>query len=187
MTVSATSEVRRCRFEQLYRSHHAAVVAYLRRRGAVDPDAVAAEAFITLWRRLDEVGAPELAWLYRTAGLVLANDRRSRQRADELPKRLGQDRAVSAVADDPADLLDARLDPNLVAAFRSLSDADKEALRLSVWEELEGADLATALGCSRPAARVRTLRARRRLAAAISGSSALRAPHPLTELDGGIR
>lgn len=182
-----TSEDRRGRFEQLYRSHHAPVVAYLRRRGAADPDALAAEAFVVLWRRLDEVSAPELAWLYRTAGLVLSNDRRSRWRSEELPTRLGQDPTTSTVADDPADVLDARLDPDLVAAFRSLSDADREALRLSVWEGLEGAELATALGCSRPAARVRALRARRRLVAAITEPSALRVPHPMTELDGGIR
>lgn len=178
----ATSEDRRCRFERLYRSHHAAVFAYLRRRGAPDPDALAAGAFVTLWRRLDEVGAPELAWLYRTAGLVLANDRRSRRRNADLPMRLGQDPTTNTVAEDPAELLDAKLDPDLAAAFRSLSDADQEALRLSVWEELEGA-----LGCSRPAARVRTLRARRRLAAAVSNPLALRVTHPVTELDGGIR
>lgn len=96
--------------------------------------------------------------------------------------RLGQDPTTNTVAEDPAELLDAKLDPDLAAAFRSLSDADQEALRLSVWEELEGA-----LGCSRPAARVRTLRARRRLAAAVSNPLALRVTHPVTELDGGIR
>ncbi len=41
----------RLRFDGLYRAHRAPVVSYLRRRGAADPEALAAETLLTLWRR----------------------------------------------------------------------------------------------------------------------------------------
>jgi len=54
------------------------------------------------------------------------------------------------------------------AAFRRLSERDREALALVAWEGLDHAAAARALGCTRAAFAVRFHRARRRLAAQIT-------------------
>ncbi len=181
------------RFEALYRTHRIRVVSYLRRRGAADPEGLAAETLLTLWRRLGEVDPPELPWLYRTAGYLLANDRRSRGHAARVPGLLAADPTRRVPSADPGVLIDGSPDPALAAAFTGLGEADREVLRLVAWEDLGGADLAAALGCSRAAARARLLRARRRFTAALS------TPHPpaaapaevsavaVTTVDGGTR
>jgi RNA polymerase sigma-70 factor (ECF subfamily) len=51
-----------------------------------------------------------------------------------------------------------------VAAFRRLSESDREVLALDGWEELDYPQIAAVLGCSRNAVRIRLHRARRRLA-----------------------
>lgn len=157
----------RARFEALYRAHRAHVVSYLRRRGAGDPEGLAAETLLTLWRRLGDVDPPELPWLYRTARYLLANDRRSRDHAARVPGLLAADPTRRAMSGDPGVLVDGSPDPALATAFAGLGEPDREILRLVAWEDLGGGDLAAALGCSRAAARVRLLRARRRLTTAL--------------------
>lgn len=158
------------RFELLYREHRPRVGAYLRRRGAVDPDGLAADVFLTLWRRLPEVTGPELPWLYRTAGYLLANDRRSRATAGRVPGLLADERTLPgpALGTDPGAGIEGAPDDDLARALRSLAPPDREVLLLVAWEDLEGAGLAAALGCSRVAARARLSRARRRLATALA-------------------
>jgi RNA polymerase sigma-70 factor (ECF subfamily) len=51
----------------------------------------------------------------------------------------------------------------VAAAFARLKGGDRELLALAVWEELDAGEIATVLGCSRNAARIRLHRARRRL------------------------
>ena len=59
-------------------------------------------------------------------------------------------------------------DPALVAALARLNDADRELLLLIAWEALSPAEAATVLGIKPATARVRLLRARRRLTQALS-------------------
>ena len=53
--------------------------------------------------------------------------------------------------------------PPILQALERLSDADREVLLLAAWDGLSTAEVATALRCSRTAAKVRLHRARRRL------------------------
>jgi RNA polymerase sigma-70 factor (ECF subfamily) len=55
------------------------------------------------------------------------------------------------------------LDEVLAAALRRLSQGDREALLLCYWEELEPAQIAQVMGCSRATMAVRLHRARLRL------------------------
>jgi RNA polymerase sigma-70 factor (ECF subfamily) len=55
------------------------------------------------------------------------------------------------------------LDDGLAAALRRLSQVDREALLLRYWEELEPAQAAQVMGCSRATMAVRLHRARLRL------------------------
>ena len=57
-----------------------------------------------------------------------------------------------------------------------LSADDREILRLVAWEQLAREEIATAMGLSRPAVRLRLHRARTRLAAVMASMDDLPAP-----------
>jgi RNA polymerase sigma factor (sigma-70 family) len=145
------------------------VLGYVLRR--IDsPDAVAevfAETFLVAWRRLDQVPEGEGArlWLFAVARRVLANYRRGEQRRMVLADRLREELA-STLASEPAPAADS----TAATAFRSLGDSDRELLALSGWEGLDPGEIATVLGCSRNAARIRLHRARHRLRSALAAA-----------------
>lgn len=154
-------------FEALFEQHWSAVHAYARRRVRTADDAhdVAAETFTVAWRRFAEI-PPEhtLPWLYRTAANVLHN----RDRGDRRRARLGAKLASlpDGRAADPADI--ATDDRVLVEAFTTLSEDDREVLRLVAWEGLTNTEVALVLRVSTNAAALRVSRARRRLESAIA-------------------
>jgi RNA polymerase sigma factor (sigma-70 family) len=122
---------------------------------------VVAETFLITWRRLEQVPAGEdaPAWLYGVARGVLANHRRGTLRRARLTNRLAQeiarfDSKASPPTNDGVGSL---------SAFQALRPADREVLGLASWEGLSTAELATVLGCSPNAAKIRLHRARRRL------------------------
>jgi RNA polymerase sigma-70 factor (ECF subfamily) len=154
------------RFEDVFRENYAAVRAYVLRRAPRDiVQDVVAETFLVAWRRLDEVPADALPWLYAVARRVLANQLRSLRRRAALEGRV----AVSEPAVGSRDPGETVGDAEVVrAALARLSDRDREALALVAWHGLSGARAARAAGCSRAAFAVRLHRARARLAAELS-------------------
>ena len=157
-------------------SHLGAVTAYARRRGSRDAEGIASEVMTVAWRRLADVPVDDpRPWLYATArNLVLAEARRS------APSNAGVREAERA---SPAHELQ-ELDQVVGRALRSLSRLDQEALLLVAWEDLTPSQAAAALGINAAAFRVRLLRARRRLRAALDNSAAEdRQPAPLAHLD----
>jgi RNA polymerase sigma factor (sigma-70 family) len=148
----------RRRFEELYTAHHDSVLGYLLRRTDSHDDAadVLAETFLTTWRRVADVPPGDQArpWLYGVARRTLANHRRGENRRSALAGRLRDDLAA---AGPPAEL-----DGAAGAAFTALPESDRELLALMAWEQLDTAEIATVLGCSRNAVRIRLHRARRR-------------------------
>jgi RNA polymerase sigma factor (sigma-70 family) len=152
-------------------SYLGAVAAYARRRGHPDADAAAAEVMTIAWRRLEDVPLDDpRPWLFATArNVVLADLRRAR--------------TVSASVDIPWETTGLELDPELEAALRSLSYADREALLLVAWEDLTPSQAAHSLGISPAAFRVRLLRARRRLQANLNDASAGQRCDPNSNLD----
>ncbi|GAA3673419.1 hypothetical protein GCM10022224_042060 [Nonomuraea antimicrobica] len=153
----------RDRFEALYRACYPAVQRYaLRRTDSVDDVAdVIAETFLAAWRRLDDVpeGDAALLWLYGAARRVLANHRRGESRRSALAARLRGELAVR----QETTLADPRTEA-IHAAFAALDPADREVLALASWEGLTGPQIATVLGCSSTAVRIRLHKARKRLA-----------------------
>ncbi|MEU6033877.1 sigma-70 family RNA polymerase sigma factor [Actinomadura sp. NPDC047616] len=155
---------RSARFEELYAAHLGHVTGYVRRR-TDDPDDAAdviAETFLVAWRRLDDVPRGDAArfYLYGVARRALANQRRGERRRRDLTARIAGDLAAdlaAAPAPHPAR-------PEIGAAFRALSDSDRELLGLATWEGLDNGQIATVLGVSRNAVRIRLHRARRRFA-----------------------
>jgi RNA polymerase sigma factor (sigma-70 family) len=157
------------RFKAIYAEYYLAVLRYAARRiGAEAARDIAAETFLTAWRRLDHVpvGQP-LPWLYATARNCLANELRRRDRRDRLDSRIrtevlrGQDLAGPEPGERVADRL------AVLAALAALRPDDQEALRLIEWEQLDVAAAAQVMGCSAATFRVRLHRARRRLARAL--------------------
>lgn len=159
----ARSDLRR-RFEEIYLAHYADLLGYVRRRTESPEDAAdtLAETFATAWRRIGDVPAGPSArlWLYGVARRVLANGRRAETRRSALVERLGAELGRWDELDRTSDHED--LDA-VRAAFRRLGPDDREVLALVSWEGLGSAEIATVLGCSRGAARLRLHRARKRL------------------------
>jgi|ERR1022692_1853954 RNA polymerase sigma-70 factor (ECF subfamily) len=164
---AADPDERRRRFEAIYTVNCGPILGYaLRRTGNGDDAAdVVAETFLTAWRRLDDVPSGEDArlWLYGVARRVLANHYRGERRKTELADRLRADLAVTCQDPEYTGSL-----AGIAAAFGSLAGADRELLSLVAWEGLGHAEIASVLGCSRNAVRIRLHRARSRFAAALS-------------------
>lgn len=168
-----TSDIDRRAAEERFRevfAHLGAVTAYARRRGSRDADGIAAEAMSIAWRRLADVPRDDpLPWLYATARNLLLAERRATSRV------AASEPEPSVPAPDLQEL-DAQLDH----ALRSLRPTDREALLLVAWEDLAPAQAARALGLNPTAFRVRLLRARRRLRAALDEE---RRPAQLVQID----
>lgn len=144
-------------FEALVRAHGPAVHRYLVRRvGGSEADDLTADVLVVAWRRRADVPdeAP-LAWLYRTAGFVVANHRRK-----------GRPIPVSEVPDEPTDddpAVSAVRDEQVRLVLAALSPRDRQILLLNAWEGLAGEELARVLGIGRGGADAALSRARSRL------------------------
>lgn len=161
------------RFRAAFADSYADVVRFARRR--TDPERaedVAAETFLTAWRRVADLPADPgdaRAWLFGIARHCLLNDRRTERRQDGLVMRLTDATAPSA-RDAAADIAVLRVD--LAEAFNGLSSTDQEVLALVVFEQLTTAQVGAVLGLTPGAVRVRLSRARAAL------RRGLTAPHP---------
>jgi RNA polymerase sigma-70 factor (ECF subfamily) len=130
---------------RLYERYAGAVHRYaLRRSDRETADEITAQVFMVAWRRRSALPEDALPWLYGVA-----------RRA-----RLGERLRGAAIDETPGPAL---LDEELSGALRRLSQGDREALLLRYWEELEPAQIAQVMGCSRATMAVRLHRARLRL------------------------
>jgi len=154
------------RFEGLFRDHYPAVRAYaLRRAPSEMAQDVVSETFMVAWRRLEDVPADALPWLYGVARRVLANQRRSAGRIAALEQRLLAETVPDTTGDPGSRAGETEL---MRSALARLSENDREALMLVAWHGLSGARAARAAGCSRATFAVRLHRARTRLATSVS-------------------
>lgn len=147
-------------FDAFVREVAEPVRRYLARR--TDPDTAEeafAEVLLVCWRRVGDLPAEPLPWVYVVARNCLANAERSRRRRERLTARL---RSVERqpVVPDPADTPD---HAGLHRALARLRSGDAELLRLWAWEDLTPGEIATVLGVTENAAAIRLHRAKRRL------------------------
>lgn len=153
-------------FRRVFAEHHRDVYAYCLRRLTVD-DALdfVAEAFLTAWRRMEDVpdGEALLPWLYGVARRVMSRHRRGQARRRRL--RLREAALAASSPEGPESQVIQREEFDLVLqALGRLRPADQEILRLAAWDELPHAAIAGLLGCSVNAVDQRLHRTRRRLA-----------------------
>jgi RNA polymerase sigma factor (sigma-70 family) len=163
----AAGEAKR-EFRVIFEAHYDAVRAYARRRceRMEDADDVVSETFTIAWRRLRDIPPEaELPWLYGVARRVLSNQRRSERRFAALVERLRvQPQDVATPISNGSGYV--------VDALSALKPDEQEVLRLAAWEELGATEIARVLGCSPNAASIRLHRAKKRLAALMTGSVA---------------
>lgn len=158
----SVEEERRARFEAVVSLVGEPLRKYAARR--TDPEAaqdVVSDAFLVIWRRLDDVPAgAELPWCYAVARNCLANAKRSARRQHSLMVRLA---SIGSIG--PETVIPEGPDLDVSAAMRALPSADREVLMLWAWEDLRPGEIATSLGITVNAVNIRLHRARRRLAA----------------------
>jgi RNA polymerase sigma-70 factor, ECF subfamily len=173
------------RFETLYRELYAPVAGYVLRRARSPEDAAEAiaDTFVVLWRRLDAcpTGDDARPWLFGVARRVLANQRRGDRRRTELAGRLTATLGLQESASIPT----ASSDGRIARAFATLKEPDREILALVAWEGLSRQELSVSLGVSRPVARLRLHRARRRFEAALDQEPAAVAARARIQLSEG--
>jgi RNA polymerase sigma-70 factor (ECF subfamily) len=148
---------REARFRRMCEAHTAAVLAYaLRRTSREDAADVVAETFLVAWRRLDGVDERSaLPWLYAVARRVLLSQQRSTRRQRAIAERVAAGLPEASETEFGS--------PRVLEALAALSEAEREVLMLTAWEELSSTDAAKVLGCSATAYRIRLHRARKRL------------------------
>ena len=151
-------------FKSLYETVYPDLVRFVQRRAHQDhAEDVVADAFLVVWRRLDEL--PRLhddarAWVFGITRNILLNKQRGERRRRALGVRLA-DATTFSYADPDADLVVNRVD--LGKAWSLLSEAHQEVLGLAVFEELSAPQAAAVLGISPVAFRLRLSRGRRAL------------------------
>lgn len=163
------ADPREQRFRDLYASSADDIVRFLHRRVApASVEDIAAETFLTVWRRIDELPtdlSQARAWTFGIARNCALNALRSTGRQDSLAVRIAEhagSRHLTTVV-DATDAVEVRLD--LTAAWRRLTPDDQETLALTAFEELTSVEAGRVLGISAAAYRVRLMRARRNLRA----------------------
>jgi RNA polymerase sigma factor (sigma-70 family) len=162
-------------FGVLFDRHGEAVRTYCARRtGSLDAaDDLVSIVFLEAWRRRDEVelvNDAALPWLYGIARRTMQHRWRSGLRHRRALARLGP----AAVTPDHADEVTGRLDDRrhlaeLRQAVRQLRPDQRDVLLLCVWQGLDYAEAAVALGVPVGTVRSRLSRARARLQALTTG------------------
>jgi RNA polymerase sigma-70 factor, ECF subfamily len=166
----APTRAAEARFREVF-AHLPEVVAYARRRGSRDPEAIGAETLTIAWRKLADVPTDDARpWLYATARNLVRAERR------KTPLTQHEDDPPQATALDPGAGL---VDPELGRALAALSAREREALLLVAWEDLTPALAARSLGLTQAAFRVRLHRSRKRLRRLLEAGGAA---HPIQEL-----
>lgn len=160
-------------FERLFRETRDSLSGYLVSR-CKDADLAAdlfSETYLIAWQKLESIPPGDQAklWLFGVARNLILKGFRQRRVADALVERLaGELRRVHC--EHPQ--IDDHRQAMLHAALNSLSEGDREILTLTAWEGLTPREIATVMGISANAVRVRLYRARRRVEQRLSRNSA---------------
>ena len=158
-------------FGTLFERHEHAVRSFCHRRtsSADDAEDLTSITFLEAWRRRADVvldGDSLLPWLLGVAGNVVRHRWRTSVRHRAALSRLPPREVVADHADSVAARIDGQNDLDRAhRAFRRLRPADQEVLALCVWQQLDYAAAAIALGVPVGTVRSRLSRARARLAA----------------------
>lgn len=154
------------RFADLVGRHGDRMRAYCARRVRSDAvDDLVSEVFTIAWTKFEEIPpGRELQWLYGVAYRVVSQQWRTTRRRGRLSERLS---GLRSTTPDPVETQISNSEDHamVLRAAAALRPIDREILRLTLWEELPHADVASVLDLDVGAVRQRASRARRALAA----------------------
>ena len=163
-------------FGLLYDRHVASIYAWCRARTGDGAAAdMTAEVFARAWlhrrRFRDEADGSAGPWLYGIAGNLYRDWLRRRRVEAKARERLGlpelqQDSELEEVEERLS------LPSAALAALAGLRQSDREALELRVVEDRPSSEVASRLGCTQQAARLRVSRALRRIQVGLKGDVA---------------
>lgn len=175
-------DLRRVRFDALFREHHPAVRAYARRRVPREVvDDIVSETFLVVWRRIDDVPDPPEPWLLAVARNVVGTEWRRAARRERLWIKAQSGHLVGYNPGEPE-----IADGCVLGALARLRERDREALTLVAWDGLTPVQAAAVLGVPSARFRQRLHRAGRRLRAELAagpwdeGTAALLHDHAAT-------
>ena len=167
------------RFKALFDAHHRAIHAYcLRRLPIDDANEATSEIFLVAWRRFGQIPEAEtLMWLYGVARNVVRNQQRGARRQLRLAVKAN---SMAPTHHDGPEVQVVRAEEHLEVkqAMESLKEADRELLRLKVWEGLSNHQVGTVLGISHRAVEGRYTRALKKISRQLdrSGAAVARSP-----------
>jgi RNA polymerase sigma factor (sigma-70 family) len=153
-------------FGVLYDRHVESIFRWCRARAGEAAADLTAEVFARAWlgrgRFRDEANGSAGPWLFGIANNLYRDSLRRKRVETSARRRLG----LPELGDDPdLERVEERLSlpANAVQAIASLRPADRDALELRVVEDRSYPEVASRLGCTQQAARLRVSRALRRL------------------------
>lgn len=152
-------------FKELFRLYHPVIfaAAYNRLSNRGDAEDAAAEVFSAAWRlRANAASVFTLPWLYGTLRNVVGNEYRRRNRS-----AARVDKAVETVVGHAHNTTSDDHARDVRRAILTLPMNERELIWMVYWEELTGDEMASIVGCSHAALRVRLHRAKRRLRSAL--------------------
>jgi RNA polymerase sigma factor (sigma-70 family) len=163
-------------FGELYRRHSHAIARWFAARtpariaGELTAETFA-QASLSLHRFRDDAGGSAAPWLYGIARNVLRRTLERERVETAARRRLGMPiSAYEADLDAVTERLDAeRLRPALDVALAQLPTRQRDAVELRVVRALSYAEVASSLGCSQVAARIRVMRALESLSRLLKG------------------
>lgn len=155
------AESARQRLTRLWVEHADAVRRFARRRlPEAEVEDVVSETFSVVWRRIEDVPADALPWIYAVARNVVGTRLRSLDRRTALLDKV----AGEPSGEVPAAEVEAVERLHLAQAWSQLTEAEREVIALVAWEGLSSTEAATVMQCLPSTFAVRLLRARRRFA-----------------------
>ena len=149
------------RFRSIFDDYFEEMRGYcLRRLPVADANDAVAEVFMVAWRRIGEVPPDDRArvWLFAVARNVVRNRARTNRRAGRLQGKLAS-LGPEHAAGPETQLLATAAQAEIAAALDRLRPADREVIRLRLWDELSVAETAAVLRTSEKAASKRYSRA----------------------------
>lgn len=153
-------------FTQLFERHWQALFRFCRSRAGGAGEDIAAEAFRVAFdrrRRYDGRYSDARPWLFGIATNLLRDHFRSAEREEHKLARSATLDAVAQADDEPGALERQLLGPQLAEALGGIPVADRDALLLLAWADLDYEQIARALDVPLGTVRSRIHRARQRL------------------------
>lgn len=154
VTLSAARTGAEWAWERIYREMSPPVLAYLRSRGARDPEDVLGEVFLQVVRNLGGFEGDERdfrTWVLTIAHHKLVDDQRRSARRPQTPMQVEDLSRVGPTGDAEAEGLGAVGSARALALIRTLAPDQQDVLYLRIFADLTIEEIARVLG-KRPGA-----------------------------------